>query len=101
IVLINKGKLVITGTVADIKNTYRENIFEIACTTLPDMESNDLFDVIARNGNAIRLHVKNTNTNNAILQYFINRNLEVTFYHEILPSLNEVFIKLVKTSDIA
>lgn len=101
IVLINKGKLVIEGSVAEIKNQYRDNLFEIAFSSVPEIESNEMFDVMDVKGNIFRLQVKHGISNNAVLRFFMNQNLEVTHYHEILPSLSEVFIKLVKSPTLA
>jgi ABC-2 type transport system ATP-binding protein len=35
-------------------------------------------------------------SNNDVLQYFISKGLTVQSFNEILPSLNEIFIRLVE-----
>jgi len=40
-------------------------------------------------------------SNNDILQYFISKGLAVESFNEILPSLNDIFIKLVEGTPTA
>jgi ABC-2 type transport system ATP-binding protein len=43
---------------------------------------------------------ENTKTND-VLQYFINEKIELHSFNEVLPSLNEIFIKLVEGTTAA
>jgi ABC-2 type transport system ATP-binding protein len=38
---------------------------------------------------------------NDVLQYFINKGLQVAAFNEILPSLNDIFIRLVEGTPTA
>ena len=96
IVLINKGKLVITGDVKTIKNNYKENIFRLSFSNINPIQTNDLFDIISQNENSVTLKLKKVNSGNELLQYFIHNGAEITSFNEILPSLTEIFIQLVK-----
>jgi ABC-2 type transport system ATP-binding protein len=40
-------------------------------------------------------------TNNDVLQYFIHKGLNIESFNEILPSLNEIFIRLVEGTPTA
>lgn len=101
IVLINKGNVVIEGAVKDIKNRFRKNHFEIAFSTDAAIENTDLFRVIDSKPNTCRIQVRDDVSNNRVLQYFIDGGYQIATFREILPSLHEVFISLVKTAELA
>jgi ABC-2 type transport system ATP-binding protein len=37
-------------------------------------------------------------TNNDIIEYFIKQGLEISSFNEILPTLNDIFIRLVEST---
>jgi ABC-2 type transport system ATP-binding protein len=96
IVLINKGHKILSGGVAELKQQFKENKYSI------------LYDGELANGFASKFDVISTHPNQAIVQahtstneilkYFIDHDLIVRGYHEMLPSLNEIFIKAVNDS---
>jgi ABC-2 type transport system ATP-binding protein len=98
IVLINDGQKVLEGRVDDIKDQYKDNLFQINFDgNLPDglgefgtMKSSD-------NGSFV-IQKSADQQNNSILQYLIQNDVRIKSYNEILPTLNEIFIKKVGTS---
>lgn len=101
IVLINKGKKILQGGVKEVKNANKENLFKIGFAgTMPaDIRTNSSFDVISDTEEDVTIRVRQGHDGNELLQTLINRGVHITSYHEILPSLNEIFIKKVGTSD--
>jgi ABC-2 type transport system ATP-binding protein len=101
IVLINKGSVVIDGKVKEIKNSFREHKYNIGFDKESILQSNELFTVenSSENNFTIRLH-ENTKRN-TVLQYCISAGYEITHFEEILPSLNDIFIKLVNSDNYA
>lgn len=96
IVLINKGNVVISGEVRDIKQQFKQHKFNVGFSGNQQIESNELFQITAQYDHSITIQLNNTASHNQILRYFIDRQIEVSSFNEILPTLNDIFISLVK-----
>ena len=80
IALINKSKLVITGGVDHIRREYGNNNIEIEYTDADGRHT----EVVSRE-----------KAGNDVLQSFIDRGVTVNSYKELMPRMNDIFIKLV------
>lgn len=100
IILMNKGKKILDGTVEEVKQQFKENIFNIGLSGTPSMQSS-LFDVVSRKDNAYQLKLKEHVSSNDVLMHFITQQVSVLSFNEVLPSLNEIFIRLVESSPAA
>lgn len=80
IALINKSKLVITGGVEDIRREHGNNNVELVYTD----EDGRHTVVLPRETDG-----------NSTLKSFIDRGVEVNSYKELMPRMNDIFIKLV------
>jgi ABC-2 type transport system ATP-binding protein len=96
IVLVNQGKKILDGTVQSIKQQFKENVFRIQLSNFPAAADHTSFHLIKQHENELTVKIKDTSSTNEVLQYFINENASIEAFNEILPSLNEVFIKLVE-----
>lgn len=101
IILINKGRKILDGSVAQVKQDFKENLFSIGINDAPSIEGNEIFDVIGRQNEQLILRQHSNATNNQVLQYFIEKGIQVQSFQEILPSLNDIFIKLVEGTPTA
>lgn len=103
IVLINKGKNVLDGTVQAIKQEFKENLFRVSFLDPVDTQNlqGSLFSIRDANTHSIVIQKKEDNTNNDILQYFLNTNQRVASFQEILPSLNDIFIRQVEGTPLS
>lgn len=103
IVLVNKGQKILDGTVKDIKQDFKENLYKItfADKIMPEHLAIHLFEVAQKNEYEIVIKRDPGYTNNDILEYFITKSLHIQSFNEILPSLNEIFIKLVEGTPTA
>ncbi|MFV0606602.1 MAG: ABC transporter ATP-binding protein [Niabella sp.] len=103
IVLVNKGQKILDGTVQQVKQDFKENIFNItfneAATNL--FEATNLFDIKKATDKALIIQKKEPHTNNEILQYLLNKGVRIDSFNEILPSLNDIFIKQVEGTPLA
>ena len=96
IVLINDGSKILEGTVADIKNQFKENLFQIHFDgKIPD-DLENYGKMISSEGNSFVIQKRPDQQNNSILQHLINHDVRILSYNEILPSLNEIFIRKVE-----
>lgn len=96
IVLVNKGKKILDGTVEGIKHDFKENLFGIQLETLPARTANPSFETISTRGNELLVRINERYKPNDVLSHFIDSGSSVVSFREILPSLNDIFIKLVE-----
>jgi ABC-2 type transport system ATP-binding protein len=96
IVLVNKGKKILDGSVAEIKNQFKENLFRLGANTDAHNLMTYIFEVVKHEPNNLLLKLQHDSTTNDVLKYFINQNIAINSFNEVLPSLNEIFIKLVE-----
>jgi ABC-2 type transport system ATP-binding protein len=96
IILVNKGAKILDGTVYGVKQQFKENLFHIGLNSSPPVTSSNAFDITSREDNGLVVKIKEGYTTNDVLQHFIQQQVGVKEFHEILPSLNNIFIKLVE-----
>ena len=102
IVLVNKGKKILDGTVKSIKQDFKKHLFRVGAESLPEGISNEAFEVVKHNkDNSLTVKIREGYVSNDILKHFLNNNVTVTAFNEILPSLNEIFIQLVEGTPAA
>jgi ABC-2 type transport system ATP-binding protein len=101
IILINKGKKILDGTVTNVKQEFKENLFRITASPLPADFPESLFEVLSKNEESLTMRIKNGHTPNEVLRYFIDQQSNVSSFTELLPSLNEIFIKLVEGTSLS
>ncbi len=98
IILVNKGHKILDGTVQNIKQDFKENLFEIGFDQqiLPEHTAIHLFDVIEKQEKSLSIKLNEGFSNNDVIQFFINKGLNIRSFNEVLPSLNDIFIRLVQ-----
>jgi ABC-2 type transport system ATP-binding protein len=96
IVLVNKGHKILDGTVTDIKNQFKENMFQLGAKTDAHHLATFIFEVVKHQPEKLLLKLQHDSTPNDVLKYFIDQNIPIHSFNEVLPSLNEIFIKLVE-----
>jgi ABC-2 type transport system ATP-binding protein len=96
IVLVNKGEKILDGTVAEIKNKFKENIYQLGAATRSENLMTYIFEVIKHQPNQLLLKLQHDSTPNDVLKYFISQDIAIHSFNEVLPSLNDIFIKLVE-----
>jgi len=101
IILVNKGQKILDGTVDDVKQRFKENLFHIGLDALPPVLMSNAFDITAtENNHGLIVKIKEGYGTNDVLQHFIQQQASVKEFHEILPSLNNIFIKLVEGTSV-
>lgn len=95
IVLIDKGKKVLDGKVEAIKNQFKDNLFRIDFQgALPaDIESKS--KIVSRSDHSITIQLVDDRMSNTLLSYLMQQGLAIKAFNEILPTLNEIFIRKV------
>ncbi len=101
IVLINKGTKILDGTVSNVKQDFKENLFRISARPLPAHFPGQLFDVLSTDDQTLTIRIKEGFGPNDVLRYFIDQQSGVSSFNELLPTLNEIFIKLVEGTSLS
>ena len=96
IVLVNKGKKILDGTVKAVKQDFKENLYSVGVDTLPDDNGLAPFDLVTRQEHGFIVRIKNDHRPNDVLKYLLQQGKEIHSFNELLPSLNDIFIKLVE-----
>jgi ABC-2 type transport system ATP-binding protein len=100
IVLINKGQNVLFGGVNEIKQNFKENLFRIDFEgDLPSGFENRA-SIVQQTPQYITAKLETTDNSNDLLRFLLDSGVRVTAFNEILPSLNEIFIKQVGESNV-
>lgn len=101
IVLVNRGSKILDGTVKDIKQQFKQNIFTAEVDHLPAVLHHSSFTIVKQKENNLTVKINEGYKSNDVLMHFINQQSGIIAYHEILPSLNEIFIRLVEGTPTA
>ena len=98
IVLMNLGKKILDGTVGDIKQQFKENSFLIKTDKEVTINSNPIFTTVSNEHHKILVKINDGFQSNDVLKYLLQENVNIVSYNELLPSLNDIFIKLVENT---
>ncbi|HYM92874.1 MAG TPA: ABC transporter ATP-binding protein [Chitinophagaceae bacterium] len=102
ICLINKGKKILDGTVKQIKQDFKENLFSIGTEKNPLSLNGDApFETLGTKDQQYIVRIKEGSKPNDVLQYMMHQNISIISFNEILPSLNDIFIRLVEGTPAA
>ena len=100
IALINLSRLVIAGGVDDIRHMYGNNNVELVYTASRPVDSvPGLFDVLSDTGDSSRhtavLSLVGETDTTAVLRRILDDGAVVNSFKELVPRMNDIFIKLV------
>ncbi len=96
IVLVNLGNKILDGSVQQVKNDFKEHKFSIQLYEVPSTISSPAFEVINGEANKFVVKINDGFKSNDVLKHFIDQQVNVESFNEILPSLNDIFIRLVE-----
>lgn len=97
IVLINQGKKILEGKVSEIKQNYKDNRFRIEFDgSFPSDLLSDDFKVVSDSDKDVIIQVSDGHDSNELLKDLINKGIKIKSFSEVLPTLNEIFIKQVE-----
>lgn len=101
IVLINKSKKILEGRVRDIKNQYKSNTFVVTFLNHSGIQIQNeagLFHVLQENKlddqTQLTIQVEANKSMNEVLQYLLPK-VEIHELHELIPTINDIFIQHV------
>ncbi|MEO6843818.1 MAG: ATP-binding cassette domain-containing protein [Ginsengibacter sp.] len=97
IVLVNNGKKILDGSVGQIKDDFKEHIFRVGFDVLPEtIHSNrfNAFDIVNIKEKNLTVKIRDGYKPANVLQEILNQDAGIISFNEILPSLNDIFIKV-------
>jgi len=95
IVLINKGENVLEGKVSAVKDRFKQNLFELEYEGELPGGLLEQATVIHQQPGRLTVQVAETAESNTLLRAMLDRGVFVKRFQEILPTLNEIFIRQV------
>ena len=99
IALINKSKVVITGGVDEIRHKYGNNNVEVIYTADAALQDTVAFKVLSDTDDSGRhtavLSLASGSSSNDALQALLDQKIIVNSFKELVPRMNDIFIKLV------
>ena len=99
IALINKSHVVITGGVDEIRHKYGNNNVELVYTGGELASVRNVFNVLSDQDDAGRhtavLELLDRSASNAALSAILAQGVTVNSFKELVPRMNDIFIKLV------
>jgi ABC-2 type transport system ATP-binding protein len=101
IVLVNKGKKILDGSVQAVKQEFKENLFSIRLESNPGTVESDAFETVRTNLEELTVKIRDGFRPNDVLEHFLRRGSNILSFSEMLPSLNEIFIRLVEGTPTA
>jgi ABC-2 type transport system ATP-binding protein len=101
IVLINKSKKILEGSIPEIKNRFKKNRFIVEIeknSNISDINLPHYFKLISQNEKnhsmVFDIQILQKTPSNELLTYFIEKNTIISF-QELLLSMNDIFIETV------
>jgi ABC-2 type transport system ATP-binding protein len=105
IALINKSVKIVDGPTHEIRQRYKSNVFEISYRGNYDQVAvllNNQFKIVShtenKNENTLRVQYLNGGGNNELIKTILPA-AEIISFREIIPGMNDVFIKAVQESN--
>lgn len=101
IILVNKGKKILDGTVSNVKQQFKQHRFNIATDGELNLNSSHLYEIVQQKQDSALIQLKEGAQPNDVLQSVMQSGNRIIHFSEVLPSLNEIFISLVETTPSA
>lgn len=99
IVLINQGKNILEGEVKAIRNQFKEHQFRIDFEGSLPVDLSSKARIVKENGGNVVVQLLEGAESNQLLGYLIDQGVRIKAFNELLPSLNEIFIRQVEQSN--
>lgn len=94
ILMINKGRAVLYGGLAEIKEHYRTN--SVIVSAQGDLSQIEGVQRATRDGSYVELFLDGKTSPQKILTTLVNRNITVNRFEVATPPLSEIFIEVVR-----
>jgi len=98
ILLINQGQNVLEGLMEKVRDRFKENLFQVNYQgELPPTLAEDAHILRKKPGQLV-YQLESGHSPNELIQRLLSAGIQINGFNEILPSLNEIFIRQVEQS---
>lgn len=102
IILLNEGRKILDGTIRNIQQQFKENLYALSFAEPPaTIEAGAAFEIVSPGPAKIIVKIREGSGPNDVLRYFLQQELTITGFYEILPSMNDIFIQLVEGTSLS
>lgn len=98
IVLVNKGRVILQGGIKDLKQRFKENRFRVSYNGQVLNGLLDKLNVVKSENGELEVRFDEEHHGNDLLKLLVEHNVDVTSFNEVLPTINQIFIKQVNAS---
>ena len=100
IILINKARKVLGGSLRDIKESYGMNLVALRGSNFGSvLDDRNIVSKVVANADDIEVQLGNGISSGVLLRKLVDAGALITKFEEIEPSLNDIFIERVKGTD--
>ncbi len=96
IVLINQGRKILEGKVREIRRSFMENRFRLDFAGELPVAVGERYQLLNRTPMGVDIQLEPEERGNDLLRFLLDHGIRIEGFRELLPSLNEVFIKQVE-----
>lgn len=97
IILINKSKKIIGGTLREVKESFGKNLIALRCVGGEKvLEDKSLVEKVAIHADELEVELAKDADSQVLLRKLIENNATITKFEKIEPSLNDIFIEKVR-----
>lgn len=96
IILMNEGKKILDGSVKGVKQQYKEDLFAIHLENMTEEVAPESFEIISVQEQRLIVKIKEGYRPNDVLHHYLKQDITITGFYELLPSMNDIFIRLVE-----
>lgn len=100
LVLMNQGQVKLQGKVSQVKQDFKENKYAFQLGNKIQVPQVEGVKLISQQDNTIIVQSASNAHVNEFLKALIQQEAHIQSFHEILPSINDIFIKLVGKATI-
>ena len=93
-VMINQGKNVLDGSLKEVKEKFKEHKFRIRHKGQLPTNSSQGINIVSQKEGEVIIQVEDDAYSNQYLNSLINAGIFIVSFEEILPTVNEIFIKV-------
>ena len=100
IILINKSKKVLSGSLREIKESYGKNLVALRGSRFGSvLEDKSIVTKVVENADQLEIHMADGVASNVLLSKLVGAGANITKFEEIEPSLNDIFIDKVRSTN--
>jgi len=102
IIFLNQGKKILDGTIKGVKQQFKENLYAVGfAASAATPEPGPAFEIVSPGLQKIVVKIRDGFGPNDVLRHFLQQELTITSFYEILPSMNDIFIQLVEGTPLS